>query len=210
MIAIDYPPFTSEKEQDSGTAFSLLNDALKGSRLTILPQYWSPARANKLVRGKGWCASFYPPRKQDDNLVIIGLGSEPIRLGLYRHRKQSRFYWDELSEMKGKKVAYLRALARDGIGQQMTDAGMVIFDIETIQQGLQLLERKRVDYAFGDQVSGPMIMRSLKMDLGEFQFSETSFRKLPAGIWLNLQCKSASTAYEYLMQKGVKALVIQD
>ncbi|WP_076410633.1 hypothetical protein [Shewanella sp. UCD-KL12] len=206
VIAIDYPPFTSEKDEGNGIAFSLLTDAMDGSSLTIMPQYWSPARAHKLVKEGSWCSSFYPPRKDDEQFVIVALADEPIELGLYRHHQVTPFRWNSLVEMEGKTVAYLRALSRDGLGKHMTESGMVIFSVETIEQGMQLLSRGRVDYAFGDQISGEIIMRSLNMDPDEYQFSLTHFRTLPVGIWLNLSCKAAVSALQHLQSKGFKQL----
>ncbi|QFU23622.1 hypothetical protein FM038_016535 [Shewanella eurypsychrophilus] len=208
VIAIDYPPFTSKSEPRDGIAFALLSDSLKGSDLLPVPAYWSPARAHKLVQKGDWCASFYPPLKPDDNSIIIGLGEEPIRLGLFRHRQQSAFKWDTLTELEGKKVAYLRALSRDGIGKDMTDAGMEIFNVETVKQGLMLLDRGRVDYAFGDSISGPLIMKSLNISPETYQFSSSIFRELPVGIWLNLKCEQASMAAAYLESGGYQRLAI--
>lgn len=209
VIAIDYPPFTTESDPKGGIAFTLLDNALQDSGLSLKPAYWSPARAHKLVREGDWCASFYPPMEPSKLHIIIGLADEPISLGLFRRRQNSPFEWTKLSELEGKTVAHLRALARDGIGKKMTEAGMEIFNVETVKQGLQLLDRGRVDYAFGDSVSGKVIMASLNIEPEQYQFSTTVFRALPVGVWLNLNCQVAVTASIYLQQAGYQQLNVK-
>jgi len=205
VIAMDYAPFTSASSDDNGLAFKLLADALGGS-VRVQPQFLSAARAHRMVQEGEWCASFYPPQSPVDEHRLIGLADEPIKLGLYRRREATPFSWQDLSELTGKRVAYFRALERDGLGFEMTQAGMNIFSVETTRQGVQLLAKGRVDYAFGDQVSGPAIMKLLGLDPEEFQFSETVFRDLPVGIWLNLSCPQAISAFHYLDSNGYQQI----
>ncbi|MCZ4336372.1 hypothetical protein [Shewanella colwelliana] len=202
VIAIDYPPFTTENiEGDNGIAFRLLQQALSDSELTVNPDIYSTARAHKLIRTGQWCASFYPPKEATEQLVNIPLAVQPIKLGLYRKRQESPFRWDDLSELGGSQVAYLRAVARDGIGLDMTNAGLVIFNVESVRQGLQLLAKGRVDYAFADNVSGAIILNELGLDINDYQFSQNLFRALPMGIWLNLSCEQALKAHQVLTQR---------
>ncbi|RTR38407.1 hypothetical protein EKG38_12860 [Shewanella canadensis] len=202
VIAMDYAPFTSETSDDNGLAFKLLSDALSQSATLVKPQFLSAARAHRMVQEGKWCASFYPPQSPVDDHRLIGLADEPIKLGLYRRREATPFVWNSLTELAGKRVAYFRALERDGLGFEMIQAGMDIFSVETTRQGLQLLAKGRVDYAFGDQTSGPALMKQLGLNPDDYQFSETVFRALPVGIWLNLSCPQALTAFHYLDSHG--------
>lgn len=206
VIAMDYAPFTSASSDDDGLAFTLLSGALSESTILVKPQFLSAARAHRMVQEGEWCASFYPPQSPVDEHRLIGLADEPIKLGLYRRREATPFAWNKLTELAGKRVAYFRALERDGIGLEMTRAGMNIFSVETTRQGVQLLAKGRVDYAFGDQVSGPAILRQLGLDPEEFQFSETVFRDLPVGIWLNLSCPQALSAFHHLDSNGYQQI----
>jgi len=201
VIAMDYAPFTSEASDDNGLAFKLLTDALSGS-VRVQPQFLSAARAHRMVQEGEWCASFYPPQKLADKHILIKLADEPVKLGLYRLRENTPFFWTNLNELAGRRVAYFRALERDGIGLEMTQAGMDIFSVETTRQGVQLLAKGRVDYAFGDQTSGPALMKQLGLDPGDFQFSETVFRDLPVAIWLNLTCPQALSVFHHLDSHG--------
>lgn len=202
VIAIDYAPFTSASMDDDGLAFNLLSDALSESAILVKPQFLSAARAHKMVQEGQWCASFYPPQSPIDDHRLIGLADEPIKLGLYRRRETTPFAWNSLTELAGKRVAYFRALERDGLGFEMVQAGMDIFSVETTRQGVQLLAKGRVDYAFGDQISGLILMKQLGLDSNDFQFSETAFRDLPVAIWLNLTCPQALSAFLYLDSHG--------
>lgn len=198
VLAIEYPPFTSAHVQRNGLAFSLLTDALSGSELEVDARFLPPARAHKAVQEGAWCVSFFPPQQLSEQFVFVVLDKEPVRLGLYRRREAGVFRWQQLSELKGKRVANFRALARDGIGLKMQAAGLEIVDVETFKQGLLLLERGRVDYAFGDPVSGRLLMSSLGIEAQDYQFSETLFGEVPIRVWLNLSCGPARTAFDYL------------
>jgi len=201
VIAMDYAPFTSETSDDNGLAFKLLTDALDGT-VQVQPQFLSAARAHRMVQEGEWCASFYPPQKLIDKHILVKLADEPVKLGLYRLRENTPFFWNNLNELAGRRVAYFRALERDGIGLEMVQAGIEIFSVETTRQGVQLLAKGRVDYAFGDQVSGPALMKQLGLNPDDYQFSETVFRDFPVGIWLNLSCPQALTAFHYLNSHG--------
>lgn len=198
VIAIEYPPFTSSQEEHRGLAFLFLIEALAGSSIVIEPRFFSPARAHKRVQEGVWCGSFYPPQRPEAQHKRVFLDDKSVRLGLYRRREPGPFIWQALSDLKGKRVAHLRALARDGIGLELQQSGVELFNTETFAQGLQLLKKGRVDYAFGDPVSGALLMEQLGMNADAFQFSDSVFRADPVHIWLNLRCSSAREAFAYL------------
>ena len=125
-------------------------------------------------------------------------------MGLYRKRQAEPFYWQDLSDLAGSRVAFLRGFSRDGLGFKFNQAGITLFDVETIRQGLQLLLKQRVDYAFADNISGPMLFSDLGVDAKDYQFSTTLLGSIPVGIWLNLGCDEAAKALSELNAKGYR------
>ncbi|QDF74666.1 MULTISPECIES: amino acid ABC transporter substrate-binding protein [Shewanella] len=204
VVAINYPPFTQESQADGdhGTAFGMLAQALADSQVTLKPQFYSAARANKLIHSGQWCASFYPPKQASSNYVHVPLSSQPVELGLYRKRQAEPFSWQDLSDLAGSRIAFLRGFSRDGLGLKFNQAGITLFNVETIRQGLQLLLKQRVDYAFADNISGPMLFSELGVDAKDYQFSSTLLDSTPVGIWLNLGCDEAAKARRDLNVKG--------
>lgn len=204
VVSIHYPPFTMRSiDGDNGLSYTLLRQALTGAHIKVKTLTYPPARAEKLIDSEQWCASFYPPTLASKREVLVGLSDQLVHLGLLRKRQNNRFRWQDLSELSGKKVAYFRgSLKPSGMGQAMLDANMSIFDVETIKQGVQLLIKGRVDYAFADNISTKAIFEQLDIDAQEYQFSETLLKDVQIGIWLNLECATARKAYQYLLSKG--------
>ena len=203
IIAIEYPPFMqSTKDGYEGLFFSMLDEALAGNAIKLEVSFYSTARAHKLIQNEQWCASFYPPGKVGKDVIVVPLSNEPIRIGLYRKKEASLFKWDELSELKGAEVAFIRTLDRDGIGLEMLNAGLKLFDVNDVKQGIKLLIKGRVDYAFADQVSGEYIFQSLGEDMSKYQFSLSFIKAFPAGIWLNLSCPNAKDLHQILIDHG--------
>lgn len=203
VVAVDYPYFTEEKNPpEHGVAFKLLRQALGDSAVKVTPQFYPPARAHQIIQSGNWCASFYPATAVTQQYVLIALSDEPIQLGLYRKTKAGAFEWQQLTELAGKKVAYLRALSREGIGKQLQQAGVILFNVETIHQGMKLLEKDRVDYAFGDKYSGLTFFQSQRVSPSDYQFSDSYLRRLSVGVWLNRDCAQAESVLTELLQRG--------
>ncbi len=199
VIAIEYPPFTTVERPDRGLGFALLNARLGASPFQISAEFLPPARAQRHMLHGHWCASFYPPAPSDTDALELRLDAEPVRLGLYRLRQSAPFRWSGLEELKGRRVAMLRANTRTaGPGAQMLEAGLILVDVETPGQGLQLLLRGRVDYSFGDSFSGRELMQALALDPARVQFSDSDFGTVPIGLWLNRLCPEAWALKAYL------------
>lgn len=207
VVAVDYPYFTEKNSSPKhGVAFDLLRQAIAGSDFEIQPLFLPPARAHQTIKSSDWCASFYPAAEQTATKVLMSLSDEAVLLGLYRRRQGSTFAWQQLSELKGKRVAYLRALSRDGVGKLLADAGLEMFNVETINQGMMLLVKGRVDFAFGDKYSGELFFGENGIDANEYQFSTSYLRELTVGVWLNLDCLAAQELHEILHQRGYKVV----
>ncbi|WP_157577667.1 hypothetical protein [Shewanella waksmanii] len=205
VIAVDYPYFTEQQNPpEYGVAFKLLRQALKDSGVQVQATFLPPARAHQTIKSLNWCASFYPAPQITTTEILMSLSEEPIQLGLYRKRQPGEFSWRQLSELKGKQVAYLRALSREGIGKLLQEAQVELFNTETINQGMLLLTKGRVDYAFGDKYSGEQFFSETQIDAANYQFSTTFLRELTVGVWLNMNCEQAVKIRDYLQDKGFK------
>ncbi|WP_157826702.1 hypothetical protein [Colwellia sp. 12G3] len=189
VIAVDYPPYTSLKLPGYGSSFSLLSQyAQSHFSVTPIPLFLPPARANRVIKDGHWCLSFYPPKKDDKYARFVSLSDSIVKIGFYRLRKNERFKWAELKELKGKIVALLRPNVIGIMHQSFLDAGMQMVYVESIEQGLQLVLKNRVDYAFGDNLvlseSGLSDDQQLRL-----QFSESSVHNAKIGFFYNIECE---------------------
>jgi len=189
VIAIDYPPFTSKNSPDYGISFSLLSKyAKEHMQVSVLPYFLPPARAQHTITKGDWCLSFYPPSTGNELSRFIPLSDDMIQLGLYRIKASSAFTWEQLSELKGKSVALLRANTRGKMHQRFIDAGLNIVYVESVEQGIMLMLKYRVDFSFGDVSALERSTLSL-IDRRKIQFSDSYISKTHIGFFYNTRCK---------------------
>ena len=198
VIAIEYPPFTSVTMPNNGIAFDLLKERFVDSiELKLIERFFPPARAQKyLSETKVWCLSFYPPSKVEA-VNYIPLSSSDLHIGFVAKNSHGLLSWRSLSEFEGKTVAVLRAKAGDGIYGKLNNHGAVIFPVETVEQGINLLLKGRVEVAVSDNVSFESLQK-VKSELQHYDFSERPFLSLPMGVYLNLHCPNYSLIKPYL------------
>jgi polar amino acid transport system substrate-binding protein len=189
VIAVNYPPYTSPSAVDYGSSFSLLTKyAQSHLRVSLTPMFLPPARANRVIKDGHWCLSFYPPSNDNKLARFVPLSDDIVSIGFYRLKKEDRFHWAKLEELSGKMVALLRANAIGKLHQRFIDAGMQLVYVESIEQGLELVLKNRVDYAFGDNLSLPETHFS-EDEKRKLQFSESSFYTTKIGFFYNSKCE---------------------
>jgi len=189
VIAIEYPPFTSNYATGYGINFKLLDKyATHNLKTTYQPLFVPPARAQKLIRTNDWCLSFYPPKPNDKYAKFQPLSEEVVKLGLYRIKSHRPFQWQQLSELKNKTVALLRPSKEGPIHQQLKQAQMRLVFVETVEQGLSLLLHKRVDYAFGDNTAIDKTSIG-KENKDKLQFSKSHLMQAQVGFFYNTRCE---------------------
>lgn len=184
VIAVDYPPFTSPSQQDSGIAFQLLR--LQFPNAKFKPLFVPPKRAYTIVTNDPWCASFYPVRTPNAKTVV--LSKHEIEIGLIRLHEETEFQWQNLNSFAGQRVALLRTSDTSPFAHQFTNAGIQIQYVETIEQGMKLVLLRRVHFALYDNYSFAQLEDATKHRL---QFSSSSLIKTPIILYLNRDCEQA-------------------
>ena len=189
VIAVNYPPYTSPDAADYGSSFSLLTQyAQSHFRVSLTPMFLPPARANRIIKDGHWCLSFYPPSSDNKLSQFVPLSDDIVSIGFYRLKEQDRFHWSKLEELSGKMITLLRANKVGKMHQRFIDAGIQLVYVESVEQGLQLVLKKRVDYAFGDNLA--LSETSFSDDeKGRLQFSESSFYSTKIGFFYNSECE---------------------
>lgn len=193
VIALEYPPFTTESQADRGSSFRALQGYILKNDLDLQvePLFLPPARAQSKIISGNWCASFYPPPDiVSDRGTFVQLSDTIVSLGLYRRRKPEPFVWNDLSELGGGKVALLRSKVEGSFLQQFLNAGLIVEFVGDVSIGLKMLSKGRVDYAFGDSDALNVISLPKEMRDG-LQFSSSHIIDVQVGIFLNPICIEA-------------------
>ena len=191
VLSMDYPPFTAKVDAENGPLFSLLREYARQHMPTkqIRAVFVPPARASLLLSRGEYCLSFYPPQESHDEFEFIKLSDETVRLGLIRKRQPSAFVWQSLSELKGTSLAMLRPHSSGNIMKMVLSAGLEVVYVDSITQGLMMLEKGRVDYAFGDNKTLSRLSEGAGLSKDHYQFSESSLSQTIVGINVRKSCK---------------------
>lgn len=185
ILAVEYPPFSSETMLSGGLVFQLLNVKL-GNSVKLKAIFVPPARAAAMIKEDNWCASFYPPT---DEIVSEKwpLTEHTVKIGLYRLKQATPFSWQHLSELTGT-VALLRTREHSPFSQQFIDAGLNVVWIEEPSQGVELLLKGRVDYSLGDDMLSNR-GRTYNASWSGLQFSDTILLETPVMLYTNPKCE---------------------
>jgi len=201
VIAIDYPPFITQSETSLGITFELLEKRLAELKLLELrPNILPPARAQTELTKSDWCLSFYPPAPSEF-IERIPLSEDKVLLGFVS--KQQQVTWQDFKYFKQKRLAMLRATITEGIQGQLKQAGAVIVPVETVEQGINLLLKGRVDFAFTDNMSFLEKQKTNK-EYAQLVFANTSLLEVQLGVYFNTQCKYAGLLAPHLQKAKIK------
>lgn len=187
VIAIEYPPFVAQADEGYGISGQLLQQQLASAGWTAKVKFYPPARALKETETNRWLLSFYPPLGVVSAPSVV-LGSAKIHYGLYRKAQETAFTWESLTELKGKKVATIRSGTDtnnvDSVA--LTEAGVAMVYIDTIEQGVLMLKEGRVDFLLTAVDTGRYYAQKNNIDPDDLQFTEKPFRTYPHMIYINL------------------------
>lgn len=201
VIAIDYPPFITQSEPSLGITFELLEKRLAELKLLELrPNILPPARAQTELTKSDWCLSFYPPAPSEF-IERIPLSEDKVLLGFVS--KQQQVAWQDFKYFNHKRLAMLRATITEGIQGQLKQAGAVIVPVETVEQGINLLLKERVDFAFTDNMSFFDKQKTNK-EYAQLAFAKTPLLEVQVGVYFNRQCKYAGLLAPHLHKAKIK------
>jgi polar amino acid transport system substrate-binding protein len=182
VLAVEYPPFTSHREQDGGLAFQILRSAYP--QITFKPLFLPPKRAYTQIKSGNWCLSFYPA-PQGVVAESIALSKNQLVIGLVRLQQQTSFRWSSLDELHGQTVAMLRTGEDSAFSQQFSSGGLQVVYAETVRQALELVLRGRADLAMFDSFN---FARLAPAEKARLQFSENQLVQTPIRLFSNPHC----------------------
>jgi polar amino acid transport system substrate-binding protein len=184
VIAVEYPPFTTNNNPDGGIAFKLLNDFTSNNKIIWNPLFLPPKRAYKTIKSGNWCASFYPVQG-NNNFKKYELDKGTIKIGLIQLAKPSPFIWSSLDELEGKSVAMLRTGSKSRLSMRFQNSNMNIVYVETIQAAIMMVILGRTDMAMIDNISFSKIESKYKNQL---QLSKKPIFETQISIYINNRC----------------------
>ncbi|MCK6263693.1 hypothetical protein KP803_10455 [Vibrio sp. ZSDE26] len=189
VLAVEFPPYTTSKLKSDGIAFEKLRSHPAMSDVDVHASFLPPTRIGKQLLERGWCLSFYPPRdKSAPDYYKWILSEEVIKLGFYRLTQKGDLEWDDLSELKGYSVAMLSSYSKLGLSGLVYSHGLDVHEINTLDQGFELLTKERVDLLFADKYSGEFIAIEYNYELQDIEFSNSFIATEQFHVWLNLSC----------------------
>ena len=186
VLALEYPPFLSKNMPSSGYAFELLESKLTGYSIEPNPVIVPPARAQRMIRTGRWCVSFYPPKQGPLSSNFFPLG-ETIDVLLISVSEPESFSIQDEQKFEGRSVAVLRPEKHGTIHQKLITTGLRLVYVESIYQGLDMLQKGRVDFSMGDKYSTESYQRDRGSEI-DFRFSREPLVSTPIGVFLNEKC----------------------
>ncbi|CCQ12542.1 hypothetical protein PALB_34810 [Pseudoalteromonas luteoviolacea B = ATCC 29581] len=202
VIAVEYPPFTSQSLNADGILFEMLQEQYS------LPIGWSyrsyflpPARAQQLVESNDWCLSFYPPQGINELIDFLPLGREFVTLGFIVLKGSELDTWQMLPSLAGRSVTLLRNSIETPTYHQLVEANATVVFVEKTEQGIELLAKGRVDMAFSDDYSFHALQKT-NADWANLTFASSILRRASVGVYINRACESIDAFIQLWQKKG--------
>ncbi|MFC3093434.1 hypothetical protein DRW07_04320 [Alteromonas sediminis] len=184
VLAVEYPPFTTNSEINEGIAFAVLRDRTRQSSINWVAEFVPPARAHKRIQQGDWCASFYPAFG-DNKYTSLALTSDPIKIGLIRKTQRIPFSWADLEAFSGNSIALLRSGQDSVFVKQFEDAGMQVIFVENIDAAAKMVLLDRADFAMMDNVTYANLDKDIATQL---QFSKNILISTPITLFVHVSC----------------------
>ena len=187
VIAIEYAPFTSPDLPEGGSVFQILNGILRSKgAFSSVARFYPPARADAIISGGDWDASFYPPQHDlRSRYRNIELDTEPLRISLFRIRQDNEvFSWQNLSDLQGR-VVFGRRLSEGPLRKRLTAAGLEVINTDSLEHGFRLLRYQRAEYVFAEYSAGLAAARKAGLRRDQIQFADNILLAVPVNIWVN-------------------------
>lgn len=183
------PPYATPNRSDEGLLFRELRQWLEARNLavTVTPVFLPPARARQLVNASDWCLSFFPPPDHRAH-SFHRIDDATVRIGLVRRARPADFTWNDPGYFSNSSIAVLRSGNLGEMWRPMHRAGARFVYVDTMEQGLRMVQMGRVDYTFADQ-------KGLEVFTGDhpagplLQFSKIHLKEYPVGIYVSDHCK---------------------
>lgn len=203
VLAIEYPPFVTQHESGLGISTQFLSQRLEAAGWGKEVKFLPPGRAFIESQKNDWLLSFYPPRG-DIKAAAIVLGDAQINYGLFRRAQPGAFKWQSLNELKGKTVATIRSQTSTANedSNNLTEAGLEMTYVDSLQQGILMLDNGRVDYLLTTDATGWYYIEKNNLDPANFQFTENPFRAYPHMIYVNLNHPDAQRLLQDLQREN--------
>ncbi|WP_430461432.1 hypothetical protein ACQUQU_01260 [Thalassolituus sp. LLYu03] len=187
VIAIEYPPFTTQDLEGDGVSLDVLRGLLADKGWAFEVDFLPPVRAALDVAAPGnWLLSFFPPREGYPHIQKVILKDADILFGIFRHRKPEPFSWQSLDELRGHTLVTTRTLSNSPVLQPFVNAGLKLVLVNTLDQGVQMMVADRADYVLTTRETGYYYAHKLGVEESELQFGETIIEHFPHVVYVNV------------------------
>lgn len=189
VITVEYPPYTTPVRADDGLMFRELRAWVSARNVPVVlrPNFLPPARAQLVLNTTDWCLSLYPPSHKTP-LYFQRISDSSIKIGLVRKKVEGEFDWQDTDYFKGATIAILRSIELSEMWRSFKEAGAIFVYVETVEQGMTMVLKDRVDYAFADR-KGVDAFRQRDPRGVELQYSKKDLEEFPIGVFLSALCK---------------------
>ncbi|GGA94547.1 transporter substrate-binding domain-containing protein [Agarivorans gilvus] len=191
VLAIEYPPFTTEEHPDGGLLMAELTAKTAPYALLPKPIFMPLVRVQRTLQEGDWCASFAPPLGFE-NYPSVATSLERLTFHLYRVKQKAPFQWQTFSELKGREVALIRSMEGTIVTQELLQSGIRPIYVNSLAQALKMAAKMRVDYALADEYSYQYYQQQGVLGGRFLEASEQTIYEFESRLWLNPECSYSS------------------
>ncbi len=191
VLAIEYPPFTTEDHPEGGMLIAELATKTASFNLLPKPVFMPLVRVQRTLQEGNWCTSLAPPL-DPQHYPSVFTGLEHLAFHLYRIKQQTRFHWQDSRELQGREVALLRSMEGTIVTQRLLQSGINPVYVNSLAQALKMVAKKRIDYALADEHSYQYYQQKGVLDENLLEASEQTIYQFESRLWLNPECRYSS------------------
>lgn len=201
--SIEYPPYTSINIDGNGLSFEILTEALKDTSFIIKPLFYPTGRAfTELEKGNCHINLYNTPAvldlgiyKRVDTIAVI--------YTFYYNNDFRKVEWNKLSDLKGLRMGSIRVQNREGIRNELVDAGIIPVETDSLIQIFSMLKKGRIDIALSVDLTAQSIIETLFPGDRSIKQTDKIYMIIDGGPWFNIATEIGQSAMkEYIKGKN--------
>lgn len=200
--AIEYPPYTSENIEGNGMSIEILSEALKHTDYVISPVFYPTGRAFTELK-KGNChINMYNTPAVFDLGIYKRVDTIAVLYTFYYNKDFKIVEWENLKDLKGLRLGSIRVINREGIRNEIKEAGIIPVETDSLIQIFSMLKKGRIDIALSVDLTAESILDKFYPEDTSIRQTGKKYMIIKGGPWFNISDELGINAMkEYIKGK---------
>lgn len=200
VLAIEHPPYISEKMENKGLSFDILNEVFKKSEYNIVPVILPSRRAQKEIAKYPVSLFSFPDIASMNNYKQVHI--QNVIYTFYFNKDYGEITWNSLSDLKGKIFGELHYTYDSVyIEDELCDKGLIRKRTDSLEHLFHMLKKGRIDLVLSVELTAEATIKKLYPENDSIMQTEKKYLVIKGGPWFNLNLPETEKVMKYYISR---------